>query len=246
MELVLGQQAGAPERSEPGGLKGQLENPQSHDRLLGKRQGCWEKGTAPHLVTPLVGCRAPAAGDADTQAPRLPHDGERQLQTEHTWAVWGLPVGLARREEGLALPSSRGAPRGRARPGRRPEAGGLAPTCRCCFRAPQIPRRPGTPTRPAAFPGPNATSVRPSASEGTQAPPEEGGSSTDGRAGQGQEAREPTAQDPEHKQRASTDLLLLNARGLYQQVIGRVERHPLSGRDQHAVSRAHHRRSRPP
>lgn len=46
---------------------------------------------APHLVVTLVGRGALAARDADAQAPRLPHDGERQLEAEQTYGVQGRP-----------------------------------------------------------------------------------------------------------------------------------------------------------
>lgn len=50
----------------------------------------WALG--PHLVIPFVGRRTPATSDADTQSPRLPHDGERELETEQAGcprAAWG-------------------------------------------------------------------------------------------------------------------------------------------------------------
>lgn len=53
----------------------------------------------------------------------------------------------------------------------------------------------------------------------------------------GEATREPAALEASGSSRverraASTDLFLLNASGLYQQVIGLVKRHPLSGQDQ--------------
>ena len=71
---------------------------------------------APHLVIPLVGRRALATSDADTQAPRLPHNGERQLETEQILAVWGLL--WAWRGQGVC--AGTGTCQGRAQPGWRP------------------------------------------------------------------------------------------------------------------------------
>lgn len=210
--------------------------------------------TAPHLVVPFVGCRALAASDADTQAPRLPHDGERQLETEQTLAVWGLPVGLAGDGEGLVVSSSLGGPRQHRGAAQGWTLAGQSTAwmealpCLHLQVPPQSPAVPETPQHPChqarpPCPGLHSASVHLCQRAGRPQP--EGGAQKllrgrglHRRAGRGKEAQEPTApearpaaRDTERKAE-STDLFFLNACGFYQQVIGLVKRHPLLGQDQ--------------